>query len=138
MQEFLAALQSKFLDSPPYVSVGGRVSYRKSTTSEYPRIVYSFISTNPDNVFARKGENTLMQFDIFATDSTQDSIDTIADTISSQLRTLLDDWRFTIAGVGTFEFTWANTLVLSEDVLLDDGSNGLVHIIVEYEVDYQA
>lgn len=130
----IAAIESRFSTSAASSDVGGRVYYRKSPDNEFPRIVYSFITTNPDNVFARKGESVLVQVDIFTVDSEDD---TLMDTIYTDLRMLLDDWNVTVASVGSFEFTWQNMIEISEDVAVDDGSSGILHRAVDYQVDYQ-
>jgi hypothetical protein len=135
MQTLIDNINTKFLDSAAYNDVGGRVFYRKATNPDYPRIVYSIITANPDNVFQRKGESVLMQFDIFGADSAGDAA---VNTIYADLRTLLDDWQITIAGYGTIQFTWQNTVTISEDIVLEDGSSGVVHIAVDYEITYQA
>jgi hypothetical protein len=135
MQQLIDAIKAKFLDSTVYNDVGGRVEYRKSTYTDYPRIIYSIITSSPDNVFARKGESVLVQVDIFSADSVGDDL---MNTIYSDLRTLLDNWQTTIAGYGKLEFTWQNTVSLSEDIEVGDGSIGVNHIAVDYEVTYQA
>jgi len=134
-QALIDALETKFADSTAWADVGGRVFYRKATSPAYPRIVYSFISANPDNVFARKGESVLMQVDIFTADSAGDDF---ANTIYADTRSLLDDWEVTVAGTGKFEFTWENTVSLSEDVDVGDGTVGISHIAVDYSVSFQA
>ena len=135
MQALIDAIATKFLDSTVSSDVGGRVTYRKATSPDYPRIVYSIIAANPDNVFQRKGERVSMQFDIFAADSAGE---TAVNTIYNDLRTLLDDWQTTISGYGTVLFTWENMVTLSEDIVLDDGSSGVTHIAVDYSADLLA
>lgn len=129
------SLKTKFLDSTVSNDVGGRVYYRKATDNEFPRIVYSIITGNPDNVFARKGENTLLQVDIFTADSAGDDF---AKTVYTDLRALLDDWKVTVAGVGSYEFTWQNMVEVSEEVAVSDGTTGILHRAVDYEVTFQA
>jgi len=134
LQDLLDAISLKFVDSAVSADVGGRVYYRKAPVNEYPRLVYSFVSTAPDNVFAKKGESALMQFDLFFPDSLGEAVLT---TAYQDLRTLLDDCQLTVTGYGLVEFTWQNTVTLSEDVELPDGSDSLTHMAIDYQLDTQ-
>ena len=135
LQALLDAIVAKLLDSAIYNDVGGRVYYRKAPVNEYPRLVYSFITETPDNVFTKKGESNLMQFDLFFPDSLGEAVLT---TAYQDLRTLMDNCQLTVSGYGLVQFTWQNTVPLDEEVdALPDGSTGLAHRAVDYQIDIQ-
>lgn len=115
--------------------VGGRWYYLEADTPDYPRLVFSSVSDVPDNVFAKKGEGVLIQFDLFSMKSAGKAE---IETMKTDLTALLDDCALTLTGHTLHGFSRANIIgPLSEDLsALQDGSNMIFHTIVEYEANY--
>jgi hypothetical protein len=129
-------IETKLAGSAIESDVGGRWYYLEADSDDYPRLVFSGVSNVPDNVFAKKGESVLVQFDLFSMKSAgKAEIETMkVDTIA-----LFDDCTLTLTGHTLCQFTRTNILgPMTEDLsALQDGSSIIYHTIVEYNVDYQ-
>lgn len=129
-------IETKIAGSAIETDCGGRVYYLEADTPDYPRLVFSSVSNVPDNVFAKKGESVLIQFDLFSMKSAGKAE---IETMKVDLCALFDDCTLTLTGHTLCQFTRENVIgPLTEDVsALQDGSSIIFHTIVEYTVDYQ-
>ena len=128
-------IETKLAGSAIETDVGGRWYYLEADTAGYPRLVFSPVSDVPDNVFAKKGEGVLIQFDLFSMKSAgKAEIETMkVDTIA-----LFDDCTLTLTGHTLHSFQRTNVIGPSTEDLsaLQDGSNVIYHTIIEYEANY--
>jgi len=128
-------IEAKLSGSAIETDVGSRWYYLEADTPDYPRLVFSSVSDITDNVFAKKGENVLVQFDLF---SMQSAGKTEIETMKVDTIALFDDCSLTLTGHTLHGFRRTNIIgPLSEDIsALQDGSNLIYHTIVEYEANY--
>lgn len=133
MQALIDAIKNKITDSTVFNDVGGRVYFDMADTNEYPRIVYRIISAVPEKTFTESFQDILIQFDLF---SAKSAAPTEITTMYKDLHTLLDECRLTITGDTLLRMYETNLVTLSEDLdePLPDGSSGLSHWAVDYEV----
>ena len=130
------AIDAILLDSAIYNDVHGRCSYQISNSTDYPYLVYSCVSGITDNVFAKKGEEVLIQFDLY---SMQSAGDQEILTMKKDLIALFDDCILTLIGNVLCKFQRQNVMPSVEDVSpLPDGTALANRIMIEYEVNYQA
>lgn len=124
------AINTKFLDSTLYNLLGGRAYFRKAVSNEYPHLVYTIVTGNPDNAFAKKGETILIQFSLYSTESAGNSA---MQTLYNALRTLLDDCTLTISAHTLAAFQWQGVVCMDEEVdALPDGSTTLLYWPVDF------
>ena len=146
MQQLIDALKLKFTDSTIYNQVGGRVYFEEAEAQDLPRVVYHIISSSPDDTFTESFEDTLIQIDLF---SSKSAAPTEIGTMYSNLKALfstvipapisktVEGCSLTLTGTGTVLWMKRTNLVtFSEDfdTPLPDGSSGLFHWCVDYEV----
>jgi hypothetical protein len=130
------AIEEKLLNSAIYNDVGGRCYYNVADSSDYPRLVFSRVTGNPDNVFAKKGESVLIQFDLL---SMKSAGKTEIDTMEADLKTLFDDCDLTLTGYTLVGFSRRETISFDEQVeALADGTTMITHVVVDYQADYEA
>ena len=130
------AIEALALDSAIWNDVGGRFYYQSAGSPDYPRVVFSRISGVPDNVFVKKGESVLIQFDLY---SAKSAGITQIETMETDLMALFDDCSLDLAGNTLYGFTRQNTISIEEEVdALPDGTTTVVHIAIDYEANYQA
>lgn len=130
------AIDAKLFDSTIYNDVQGRCYYQTANSPDYPRLVYSRVSSIPDNVFAKKGESVLIQFDLY---SMQSAGDQEILTMEQDLIALFDDCTLTLTGKNLVGFQRQNTVSMVEDLsALGDGTVLVNHTAIDYEAVYQA
>ena len=144
MQSLFDAIETKLLDSALYNQVGGRCYQEEADSNEYPYVVYSVVSTNPtDLTFTEDYENTLVQFDLFSTSSAgKAQIRTMYANLKALFSTTLSDGRvikecqLPITGSTMLWMRWQSMVPLFEGSAepLPDGSSGISHYAVDYEV----
>lgn len=112
-----------------HADIGGRLfKGRAPQNAEFPYVVFFVVTDNPDNAFAKDGDELLVQFSVFS----KDAGDAEADNIVSHLRALYDDVALTITGHALIGFAWQNTTPIDEEHATPDGTIGVRHRAVEY------
>ncbi len=146
MQYLLDALQTKFIDSALWLQIGGRIYFDEAPTQDLPRVVYHIITSTPDNTYTESYDNVLIQFDLL---SAKSAGNTEINTMYSNLKTLfstvipapisktVEGCSLTLSGSGTVLWMQRSNLVtFSEDLdtPLPDGTSGVTHWCVDYEI----
>lgn len=128
-------IETKLAGSAIESDVGGRWYYLEAETSDFPRLVFSSVSDVTDNVFAKKGEDVLVQFDLFSMKSAGKAE---IETMKTDTTALFDDCSLTLTGHTLHRFKRTNIIgPLVEDLsALQDGTNLIYHTIIEYEANY--
>jgi len=143
MQALIDAIKLKFQDSALYNAVGGRVYFDMADTNEYPRVVYHIITSTPDDTFTENYDNTLIQFDLFAAKSADTTeITTMYQNLITLFSTTRPDGstarscQITLSTGEIIPIRHSNLVTLSEDFdePLPDGTTGLSHFAVDFEV----
>jgi len=116
-----------------YADIAGRLfKGRAPQGAEFPYVVFFVVTDNPDNAFAKDGDEAIVQFSAF---STQKDGNSEIEKIVSDLRAIYDDVSLTITGHTLIGFAWQNTVPMIEDLPATAG--GTVEAW-HYAVDYLA
>lgn len=144
MNNLLEAIKNKMIGSALEATVGGRIYFDFADANEYPRVVYHIISATPDDTFTENYDNTLIQFDLFSAKSAGAAeITTMYQNLIALFSTTRSDGsinrscQLTLADGNIVSIRYSNLVTLSEDLdePLPDGSTGLYHYAVDFEVE---
>ena len=131
MKNILTAIYSKFTGSELSSDVGGRIYLDQAPDNcQFPYVVYSVISVTPDDVFAKKGKQSLIQFSLF---SANPSAVEITD-MHGHLKTLFDDCSMTITSNTLLWMHEVNLTTMVEDITVGEGVQSVKHWAADYEV----
>jgi len=134
MKALSTAIYSKLSGSLLNDDISGRLYKQQPPDDvELPYAVYSIISDTPDNVFAKKGETVLIQFDLFSSASGSTEIE----DMYAHLKTLYDDCSLSPTGETVFWFNRQNAMLTVDDTVTDMGTQHIWHYAVDYEVTIQ-
>jgi len=133
MVNLISAIKTKLSGSALYNDVGGRVFLDEADQgAEFPYIVFFIVSGVPEKTFTEDMENVLLQFSLFSALSAGDAIMT---TMYADLKALFDECSLSITGSTLIWMRRQNlTTMVEADITLPDGSNGVRHWAVDYEV----
>ena len=133
MNNFLAALNTKFTDSDLYNDVSGRIDLDESSSPDYPRVVYSIISAPKEKTFTEQYVNILLQVSLFSAKSAGMAVMT---TMYNHLVALLDDQPLDIIGYTLVRMQEENLVPMTEKLTipLPDGSTGLLSWHVDFSI----
>ncbi len=140
MNNLLTAIMTKISGSALSTDVGSRIYLDQAPDGcEYPYCVFFIVSSIPDDVFAKKGNNILIQFSLFSASSSALEIT----TMYADLKALLDDKSLTIPPTGTVTDTliWChetNLTTMVEDITVADATQQMKHWAVDFEIVTQA
>jgi hypothetical protein len=141
MENLLKAIATKISGSALSSDVGGRIYHDEYPPDEmpptYPYVIYFDVTDNPDNVFAKTGEEYLFQFSMFSNSSGSTEIT----NIRKDLRALFDDCDMTIPPTGTVtdKLIWCKrgpAQTFTEEVTTDKKST-IKHWTQEYFITTQ-
>ena len=131
MKNILTAIYSKFTGSDLSSYVGGRIYLDQAPEScEFPYVVYSVVSVIPDDVFAKKGKHTLIQFSLFSSNPSAVEIS----TMHGYLKALFDDCSMTITSNTLLWMHEVNLTTMVEDITVGEGVQSVKHWAADYEV----
>jgi hypothetical protein len=141
MENLLKAIASKISGSALASDVAGRIwygRYRDDPPVIFPYVIYFDVGDNPDNVFAKTGEEYLFQFSIFSASAGMAEIT----TIRKDLRALFDDCDMTIPPTGTVtdKLIWCkrgSAQTMEDEVTTPEGTSIINHWTQEYEITTQ-
>lgn len=136
MVNLISAIKTKLTGSALAADVGDRVYLDQAPEGvEFPYCIYFIVSGIPDNAFKKLGESVLIQFSLFSALSAGDAIMT---TMYASLKALFDDCSMTITSNTLVWCRRQNLVTMVEaDITLPDGSNGVRHWAVDYEITIQ-
>lgn len=131
MKNILTAIYSKFTGSDLSSYVGGRIYLDQAPEScEFPYVVYSVVSVIPDDVFAKKGKQSLVQFSLFSANPSAVEIS----TMHGYLKALFDDCSMTITSNTLLWMHEVNLTTMVEDITVGEGVQSVKHWAADYEV----
>ena len=131
MKNILTAIFSKFSGSELSSDVGGRIFLDQAPDNcEFPYVVYSVVSVIPDDVFGKKGKQSLIQFSLF---SANPSAVEITD-MHTDLKALFDDCSMTITSNTLLWMHEVNLTTMVEDITVGEGVQSVKAWHADYEV----
>ncbi len=131
MKNILTAIFGKFANSDLSSYVGGRIYLDQAPEScEFPYVVYFVVSSTPDDVFAKKGQQTLIQFSLFSANPSAVEIS----TMYGYLKALFDDCSLTITSNTMLWMHEVNLTTMVEDITVAEGVQSVKHWAADYEV----
>jgi hypothetical protein len=134
LKNILTAIYSKFSGSAFSTDVGGRIYLDEAPNgAEFPYCVFFVVSGIPDNVFGKKGKETLIQFSLF---SKSQSVTEIA-TMYADLRALFDECTLSITGNTFIDMHEENLVTMVDEVTTPDGTSTVKHWAVDYQITTQ-
>ncbi len=112
-----------------YADIGGRLfKGRAPQGAEFPYVVFFVVTDNPDNAFAKDGDEAIVQFSVFS----KTAGNAEAENIVAHLRALYDDVALTITGHTLIGFAWQNTVPMADEIITPDGTVEAWHYAVDY------
>ena len=131
MKNILTAIYGKFTGSELSSDVGGRIFLDQAPDNcEFPYVVYSVVSVIPDDVFGKKGKQSLIQFSLF---SANPSAVEITD-MHTDLKALFDDCSMTITSNTLLWMHEVNLTTMVEDITVGEGAQSVKAWHADYEV----
>lgn len=133
MNNLLTAIMSKITTGPSalYSDVSGRVFLDQAPPGvEFPYIVFFIVSNTPDDVFAQKGEDVLIQFSLFSnSEGAAEITDMYAD-----LKALFDDAQLTVTSSTMIIMRRENLTTMVDEITTPTGTVGIKHWAVDYRI----
>jgi len=131
MKNLSTAIFTAFGTSTLASYIGGRLYKGQAPDGvEFPYAVYGLVSDVPDNVFAKQGEEALIQFDLFSILSSSTQVETMYE----YLKTAYDDCSMTITSTTLIWFRRDNAMLMVEDYTTPAGTQKVWHYAVDYSV----
>lgn len=134
MNNLLTAIATQISGSTLFNDVGGRVYLDEYPPDEqpatYPYVVYFVVSDVPDNVFAKDGENILIQFSLFSASTGAMEIT----TMYADLKALFDDCNMSIASNDLIWCRREDLTTMVDETIVKDATQIIKHWAVDYEI----
>ena len=131
MRALTTAICSKFLGSLLDDDVNGRFYEDEAPAgAEFPYVVYMIVSSVHERTFSECLENTSIQFSLFSSSSSSGEVKDMYD----HLRILFDECSLEINGDTLIWMREENLAVMIDDILTTEGTGGVRHWAVDYEV----
>lgn len=131
MKNTLTALYGKFSGSSFSSDVSGRIYIDQAPERvEFPYCVYFVVSGVPDNVFAKKGKEFIVQFSLFSASKRETEIT----TMFNDLLSLLDETTFSITGHTLIACEFDNLTSMVEEITTTDGTATVKHWAVDFRI----
>jgi len=131
MKAVSTAIYSKFTGSALSTAIGGRLYKGQAPEgAEFPYAVYGLVSDIPDNVFAKHGEETRWQFDLFSSASSSGEVE----DMYGYLKALYDDCSLTITSQTHICMARELAFLSVEDYTTPAGTQKVWHYVVDYEI----
>lgn len=132
MFDLLEAIMNHFSGSDLAEDVGDRLFYKKAPQgAEFPHVVFSRVSKNPDKTFSEDYWDWMYQFDIY---SASDGATEITN-IEKHLEELFDEQDFTISGSTLIWMKLVNSLDMpDEDVVTTTGEKNVQRITMDFDI----
>ena len=114
-----------------YTALGGRLyKQRAPDGTAYPYAVFFLVSDVADPVFAKGGEDALVQFSLFSSNSSSSEIE----DAYTYLKALYDDCALTITGNVLVWMKRENATLTIEDHTTPTGTMEVWHYAIDYRV----
>jgi hypothetical protein len=133
LKNLLTAIFGKTSGSALSSDVGGRIffdEYGDDPPIIYPYVVFQIIDGNPDNVFAKKGKDVLIQFSLFSTSKGVTEIT----TMHNDLIALFDECSMTITSNTLVLMAWQNLVPMVDEIMTPEGTSTVKHWAEDFEV----
>jgi hypothetical protein len=131
MDAHIQAIEDKYANSTVSDDVSGRIFFEWADDMTLPYIVWSFPSVVPDDVFAQKGKQAIVQFSIFTALTAGKAAMT---TIYNHLHALFDECSLTITGYRSASMTETNLVPTIDDITTPEGSVGVRQWNVDFDL----
>jgi hypothetical protein len=131
MKAVSTAIYSKLSGSALATAVSGRFFKGEAPEgSDFPYVVYGLVSDVPDNVFAKHGEESRWQFDLFSAASSSGEVE----DLYAYLRALYDECDLTITSQTHIWMRRENAILMVEDYVTPAGTQKVWHYAVDYMI----
>ena len=131
MKAVSTAIYSKFTGSDLASAVSGRFFKGEAPEgTDFPYVVYGLVSDVPDNVFAKHGEESRWQFDLFSAASSSGEVE----DMYGYLKALYDDCSLTITSQTHICMRRELAFLSVEDYTTPAGTQKVWHYSVDYEI----
>jgi len=131
LKNLLAAIFGKTSGSALSSDVGGRIYLDEAPAGcEFPYVVFQVVTGSPDNVFAKKGKNTLIQFSLYSTSKSATEIT----TMYADLMSLFDECSLTITSNNLVLFAFQNLVTMVDEITTPEGTETLKHWAVDFKI----
>lgn len=134
MKYLFAAIMTKTVGSALSTDVGGRIYLDEAPEGcEFPYVVFQVVTGSPDNVFARKGKDTLIQFSLFSTSKSATEIT----TMYADLMSLFDECSLTITSNNLVLFAFQNLVTMVDKITTPEGTASVKAWHVDFGIQTQ-
>lgn len=135
MNNLLAALITKLTGTALDTAVGSRIYLdRAPELATFPYVVFSIVSSVPQDTFMEDIEDTLIQVDLFSTSEGATEIT----TLYADLKAALKDQPLTVTGGTHLWLRQENLTTTVEDLTTTAGTVGVKHWSVDYSIGVQS
>jgi len=135
MSALLAALITKLTGTALWTAVAGRVYLdRAPELAVFPYVVFSIISSVPQDTFSESVEDTLIQFDLYSTSEGATEITTLYEALKATLK----NGSLTVAGSTHLWMTQENLTTFVDEITTPSGTVGAKHWSVDYSIGVQS
>ena len=132
MKNLSTAIYGKLSGSTLESLIGGRMTKGRAKQGwEYPYVVYSIITGNPEYTFTETFEDSTYQFSLFSALSSTDEIE----DMYTALKALYDEAAMTV--VGSIWYHWmkrVNATLIAEEHTTKAGTIEVWHYAVDYGI----
>ncbi len=126
---------TKISGSALSTDVGGRIFLDEAPADcEFPYVVFFIVSDVPDDVFAKKGEDVLIQFSLFSASKGATEIT----TMYTDLKALFDDAQLTVTSSTMIIMKRENLVTSVDEITTPEGTVGVKTWHVDYSIALQA
>lgn len=131
MNNILTGIFSKISGSALSTAVGGRVFTDEAPDgTQFPYLVLSIVSDNPDENFTDSFEEVVIQFSLYSISQGMTEIT----GLYGNLKSLFDNTVLTVSGSTFLHSTRKSLNTMTDEMALPDGTQILRHWAVEYEL----
>jgi len=131
MKNLFAAIMTKTSGSSLSTAVGGRIYLDEAPAGcEFPYVVFRVVTGGPDNMFNKKGKDTLIQFSLFSTSKGATEIT----TMYADLMALFDECVMTITSNNLVLMDFQNLATMVDEITTPEGTATLKHWAVDFNI----
>lgn len=134
MKNTITAIFGKFTGSAFSTDVAGRIFLDQAPEgTEFPYCVFFVVSGIPNDAFAKKGRESLIQFSLFS--KSQSAVE--ISTMYADLRALLNECTLSITSNTFIDMHEVNLATMVDEVTTPEGTSTVKHWAVDFEITTQ-
>jgi hypothetical protein len=131
MKNLLTAIYNTASSASFFTTIGGRFFLDEAPPeAEYPYVVFSIVSSGPEDTFVKDIEDTTIQFSIYSTSRSGVEISDLHDA----LKTYFKDRKITVTGGTNVMFAYLNLVTMVDPITTKNGMATLKHWAVDFSV----